>query len=79
MNHTSDKTTNRARQAGIYLTRTGFLDGDRNGIARFVDHHKLKDFAELVIRDTIKQMRTVANADIMSEDQTNDIVNSILY
>lgn len=79
MNPTNDKTTNRARQAGIYLTRAGFLDGDRNGIARFVDHHKLKDFAELVIRDTIKQMRTVANVDIMSEDQTNDIVNSILY
>ena len=39
-----------AGQANIHFTKTAILDGDPNGMARFIPFSKLEKFTELVAR-----------------------------
>lgn len=75
----SDKIKELATKAGIHLTRAGFLDGDRNGIARFVPHCKLKEFASLIAQETITQLRVVTKCDVISASEVPDVVNAVIH
>lgn len=47
-----------AEQANIRFSRTGILDGDPNGTARFVGYSKMEKFAELLVRECVSTLET---------------------
>ena len=75
----SDKIKELATKAGIHLTRVGFLDGDRNGIARFVPHNNLKAFASLIAQETIRQLRVATKCDVIMDGEVPDVVNAVIH
>jgi hypothetical protein len=47
----NEKIKELAKQANIYFSRVGILDGDPNGSARMVGYSKMEKFAELIVQE----------------------------
>ena len=47
-----------AEQANIHFSRVGILDGDPNGMAKFVSYSKMEKFAELFVRECAEWLKT---------------------
>lgn len=49
----NEKIKELAKQANINFSRVGILDGDPNGVAKFVGYSKMEKFAELIIKECL--------------------------
>lgn len=50
----NEKIKELAKQANINFSRVGILDGDPNGVAKFVGYSKMEKFAELIVKECIE-------------------------
>lgn len=42
-----------AEQSGIHFSRAGILDGDPNGIAKFVSYSKFEEYTKLLVQECV--------------------------
>tara|TARA_R110000803_G_scaffold26794_3_gene63076 strand:+ start:111 stop:383 length:273 start_codon:yes stop_codon:yes gene_type:complete len=57
-----------AEEANIHFSSAGILDGDPNGSARMVGYYKLEKFAELLVKECIKEIKTGYRGDFYTGD-----------
>ena len=59
-----------AEQANIRFGRMAILDGDPRGMARFVSYSEFEKFAELIVRECMKESwdEIVSDEDIAQEE-----------
>ena len=62
-----------AVQANIQFSRTGILDGDPNGTARFVGYSKMEKFAELIVQECCQALHPILR-DMISRGQGVDLI-----
>jgi hypothetical protein len=58
----NEKIKELAKQAHIYFSRVGILDGDPNGSARMVGYSKMEKFAELIVQECAEVCYDHSNA-----------------
>jgi len=60
-----------AEQANIHFSRLGILDGDPNGMVRYLSYGKMEEFAELIIRECCQKLENDGMVEVAMEMKTH--------